>query len=160
MLQNPVPHHHADGSVHYTHCHGEYDVTLDARARVCIAEPGRGWHGRLRLFGFSLGVATAAFWSVMLLSPPLTQAHNTPARLAQCLAAAGEVAPWFEREIQRRAGLGNAAFERGGFKVMLLDYQSAQGQCAAGRVGAAVQGYRQLVERVAALFERDEPDQR
>lgn len=160
MLQNPVPHRHADGSVHYTHCHGEYDATLDTRARVRIAEPGRGWHGRLRLFGFSLGVATAAFWGVMLLSPPLTQAHNTPARLAPCLAAAGEVAPWFEREIQRRASLGNAAFERGGFKMMLLDYQSAQGQCAAGRVEAAVQGYRQLVERVAALSERDEPDER
>ncbi len=41
MLQNPVPHRHADGSVHYTHCHGEYDATLDARARVSIAEPER-----------------------------------------------------------------------------------------------------------------------
>jgi hypothetical protein len=160
MLQKPIPHCHADGSVHYTHCHGEYDATLDARARVRVAEPGRGRHGWLRLFGLSLGVATAAFWGVMLLSPPLTHAHNTPARLAPCLAAAGEVAPWFEREIRRRASLGNAAFERGGFKVMLLDYQSAQGQCAAGRVEAAVRGYRRLAERVAALSERDEPDQR
>lgn len=159
MLQNPVPHRYVDGSVHYTHCHGEYDATRDVQARVCIAEPGRPQFGRLRLFGLSLGIATAAFWGVMLLSPPLTQAHDTPARLAPCLAA-GEVAPWFEREIQRRTSLGDAAFERGGFKLMLLDYQSAQGQCAAGRVEAAVQGYRHLVERVAALSERDEPDQR
>jgi hypothetical protein len=160
MLQNPVPHRHADGSVHYTHCHGEYDATLDARARVSIAEPERRQHGRLRLFGLSFGIATAAFWGVMLFAPPLTQAHNTPARLAPCLAAAGEVAPWFEREIQRRASLGNAAFERGDFKIMLLDYQSAQGQCAAGRVEAAVQGYHRLAERVAALYERIEPDER
>jgi hypothetical protein len=160
MLQNPVPHRHADGPVHYTHCHGEYDATRDARTRVCIVEPRRRQLGRLRLFGLSFGIATAAFWGVMLLSPPLTEAHNTPARLAPCLAAAGEVAPWFEREIRRRANLGNAAFERGGFKLMLLDYQSAQGQCAAGRVEIAVQGYRQLVERVTALSERDEPDER
>ncbi|MGT2477869.1 hypothetical protein ACU4GR_01030 [Methylobacterium oryzae CBMB20] len=160
MLQNPVPHRHADGSVHYTHCHGEYDATLDARARVRIVEPVRGRGGRLRLFGLSLGIATAAFWGVMLLAPPLTQAHNTPARLAPCLAAANEVAPWFEREIGRRANLSNAAFERGGFKLMLLDYQSAQWQCAAGRVEAAVQGYRQLAERVSALSERDQPDER
>lgn len=160
MRQNPVLHRHVDGSVHYTHCHGEYDATLDARARICLApsEPRR--HGQLRLFGLPFSIATAAFCSVMLFSPPLTQAHNTPARLAPCLTAAGEVAPWFEREIRRRAGLSNASFERGGFKMMLLDYQSAQGQCAAGRVEAAVQGYRQLAERVAALFERDEPDER
>ncbi|MGH1571069.1 hypothetical protein ACRAWG_10695 [Methylobacterium sp. P31] len=160
MLQRPVPHRHADGSVHYTHCHGEYDATLDVWAHVCVAEPGRDRHGRLRLFGLSLGTATAAFWGVILLAPPVTQAHNTPARLAPCLAAAGQVAPWFEREIRRRAGLGNAAFERGGFKMMLLDYQSAQGQCAAGRVEAAVRGYRQLAARVTALSERDEPDGR
>ena len=159
MSQNPVPHRHADGSVHYTYCHGEYDAALDAWTRVCVAEPRRGWGGRLRLFGLSFGIATAAFWGVMLLSPPLTQAHNTPGRLAPCLTAGGEVAPWFEREIRRRASLGNAAFERGGFKVMLLDYQSAQWQCAAGRVEAAVQGYRHLAERVAALSERDEPDE-
>lgn len=159
MLQNPIPHRHADGSVQYTHCYGEYDATLDARARVCVAEPRRSRHGPLRLFGLSLGIATAAFWGVMLLSPPLTEAHNTPGRLAPCLTAAREVAPWFDREIRRRPGLGNAAFERG-FKVMLLDYQSAQWQCAAGRVEAAVQGYHQLAERVAALSERDEPDER
>lgn len=160
MLQHPVPHRHPDGSVHYTHCHGEYDATLDTKTRVCIAQPERRRHGRLHLFGLSFGLATAAFWGVMLLSPPQTQAHNAPARLAPCLAAAGEVAPWFEREIRRRASLGNAAFERGGFKVMLLDYHSAQGQCAAGRVEAAGQGYRQLVERVASLYEQDEPDER
>lgn len=160
MLQNPVLHRRADGSVHYTHCHGEYDATLDARARVRIEEPARRRLGRVRLFVLSFGIATAAFWGVMLLSPPLTQAHNTPARLAPCLTAAAEVAPWFEREIQRRASLGNAAFERGGFKAMLLDYRSAQGQCAAGRVKAAVQSYRQLAERVAGLYERIEPDER
>lgn len=154
MLQSPFPHRHADGSVHYSHCHGEYDAALDARARVSSAEPERRQHGRLRLFGLSFGIATAAFWGVMLFSPPLTEAHNTPARLAPCLAAGGEVAPWFEREIQRRASLGNAAFERAGFKMMLLDYRSAQGQCAAGRVEAAVQDYHRLAEQVAALYER------
>lgn len=160
MLQNSVLHRHADGSVHYTHCHGEYDASCDARARVWIAKPGRRPPGRLRLFGLSLGIATAAFWGVMLLSPPLTEAHNTPARLAPCLTAAGEVGPWFEREIRRRAGLSNAAFERGGFKKLMLDYRSAQGQCAAGRVEAAVQTYHQLAERLAALYERIEPDER
>lgn len=160
MLQHPVPHRCADGSVRFTHCYGEYDAALDPRTRAYLAEPSRGWHGRLRLFGLALGTATAAFWSVMLLSPPVTEAFNPPVRLGPCLALAGEVAPWIEREIQRRAGLDNAAFERGGFKVMLLDYQSAQAQCAAGRVVAAAHGFRQLTERVAALSERDESDER
>ena len=160
MLQHPVPHRHPDGSVHYTHCDGEYDARLDAGAQVCIAGPERRRHGRLRLFGLSFGIATAAFWGVMLLSPPSTHARNTPARLIRCLTAAGEVTPWFEREIRSRANLGNAAFERGGFKLMLLDYQFAQGQCAAGRVDAAVQSYRRLTKRVAALSQRDEPDER
>ncbi|MEE7490628.1 hypothetical protein MOTC310_09115 [Methylobacterium oryzae] len=114
----------------------------------------------MRLFGLSLSIATAAFWGLMLLSPPLTEAHNTPVRLAPCLTAAGEVSPWFEREIQRRARLSNAAFERGGFKMLMLDYQSAQGQCAAGRVESAVQTYQHLAERLVALYERIEPDER
>lgn len=159
MLQYPLSHHHADGSVHYTCCHGEYDAAVDAQARVDVARPKRGQRGWLRLFGLSFGIASAAFWAVMLLSPPLTQAHNTPTRLARCLAAQGEVAPWFAREFQRRATLGNAAFERGGFKMLLTDYRSAQGQCAAGRVRAAVESYHRLAERVAALSERDERDE-
>ncbi len=160
MLQNSISHRHEDGSVHYTHCHGEYDAAFDPRAQACNPDDRRKRHGKLRVFGISLGLATTAFWAVMLLSPPLTQAQNEPARLAPCLAAAADIAPWFERETRRRAHFTIATFEHGGFKSMLLDYEAAHWQCAAGHVEAAVQSYRALAERVMSLTDHDEPDAR
>ncbi len=151
MLQHSIPHHHEDGTVHYTHCHGEYDAAFDSRVHASARDDSRKGLAPLRLFGISLGIATAAFWLVMLLSPPLTQAHNRPARLAPCLAAEAEIAPWFEREIRRRASFVKEIFEHGGFKSMLLEYNSAQWQCRAGQVEAAVQGYHLLAERVNGL---------
>ncbi|WP_410823507.1 hypothetical protein [Methylobacterium oryzisoli] len=143
-MHNPWPHRHHDGSIHYTHCCAEQVETLPA-----CEEPARG---RLRAWvgaaGAALGLATLAFWALMLSAPPVSRAALDPAADG-CLTAGRLVRAWVEAEAGRRARVG-AGPNQAAFNEVLLWTRAAEASCAAGRTRQAVREFQSLERLIAA----------
>ncbi|UHC14623.1 hypothetical protein LRS73_19000 [Methylobacterium currus] len=152
-MTHPWPHHHTDGSVHYTHCWPEAVEALPASES---ARPD--WRRRLRgaagMVGAS-GLAAAAIWFAMLCDPTVSRAALPPSADV-CTNAGHAVRIWFDAETARRARVASAPHQHA-FNSMLLWYRSAEGKCAAGRTQEAVRSFQSL-ERMIAGFDANRQD--
>jgi len=155
-MQRPILHRHPDGSGHYTYCCGEDNRQPYRfewlRPRRLAARPRRtksGW--ALLISGF--GLATAMFWSTMLVSPPTSEATASLTASTWCSDMERPVRLWLDKEIQHRAQVSNVT-GHDNFHQMLLWYRSAHTQCAAGDARGADGNFKALERMVAEVAAR------
>ncbi|ACA17278.1 hypothetical protein M446_2855 [Methylobacterium sp. 4-46] len=155
-MQKPVAHRHNDGSAHYSYCYPEDGNRLtrfEWQVSRQTVETKQRSRTALSLFGSALGLATAAFWVTMLVSPPTSEATAASEPSARCAQVEQTVRPWLDREVARRARVGVTAGQAE-FNSMLLSYQSAHAQCMSGRVRSAESNLKRLEVQIAALADR------
>src|SRR5215207_11739942 len=99
------------------------------------------------------GAVFSATTSPALLS---SEAATTTPQKSACVEAGQRLAPWFRAETERKAQVG--LDERDDFNLLLTWFQNAQGQCASGQTGRAVENFQAVESMIAERIEQREPE--
>jgi len=104
----------------------------------------------------ALALAATVFSATTAASLLIPHAGTTTPQKSACVEAGQRLAPWFKAETERKAQVG--LDERDDFNLLLTWFQNAQGQCASGQTGRAVENFQAVESMIAERIEQREPE--
>jgi len=108
-----------------------------------------------RAIGAALALAATAFSATTAASLYTSDAKQISLQSMACVEAGQRLAPWFRAETERKAQVG--LDERDDFNLLLTWFQNAQGQCASGQTGRAVENFQAVEGMIAERIDEREP---
>jgi hypothetical protein len=109
-----------------------------------------------RAIGAALALVATAFSATTAASLYTSEAKQISPQSVAGVEAGQRLAPWFRAETERKAQVG--LDERDDFNLLLTWFQNAQGQCASGQTGRAVENFQAVESMIAERIEQREPE--